>query len=131
MTVDADTTVAVTFAEIPEIPPTITTIAETYVPDDKTNSVTFGTVALGNKTTVKEYGIIYSASDSTDPQIGKENCYKLKAEKALSANGHYGIEIKGDLLLNTTYYTRTYVIYEKEDGTEAILYGEIKTIALQ
>ena len=131
VTVDADTTVEVTFAELSETPPAIHTFDKTYVPDDKTNSVTFGTVALGNKTTVKEYGIIYSASDSTDPQIGKENCYKLKAEKALSANGHYGIEIKGDLLLNTTYYTRTYVIYEKEDGTEAILYGEIKTIALQ
>ena len=131
VTVDADTTVEVTFAELSETPPAIHTFDKTYVPDDKTNSVTFGTVAEGSKTTVKEYGIIYSATDSTDPQIGKENCYKLKAEKALSANGHYGIEIKGDLLLNTTYYTRTYVIYEKEDGTEAILYGEIKTIALQ
>ena len=131
VTVDADTTVEVTFAELPETPPTINTFDKTYVPDDKTNSVTFGTVAEGSKTTVKEYGIVYSATDSADPQIGKENCYKLKAEKALSANGHYGIEIKGDLLLNTTYYTRTYVIYEKEDGTEAILYGEIKTIALQ
>ena len=80
---------------------------------------------------MKEYGIIYSASDSTDPQIGEENCYKLKAEKALSANGHYGIEIKGDLLLNTTYYTRTYVIYQAADETEKIVYGEIKTISLQ
>ena len=120
-----------TFAELSETPPTINTFDKTYVPDDKTNSVTFGTVAEGSKTTVKEYGIVYSATDSADPQIGKENCYKLKAEKALSANGHYGIEIKGDLLLNTTYYTRTYVIYQAADGTEKTVYGEIKTISLQ
>ncbi len=131
VTVDADTTIEVTFAEIPETPPTLSTFDKTYVSDDKTNSVTFGTVAEGSKTTVKEYGIVYSATDSVDPQIGKENCYKLKAEKALSANGHYGIEIKGDLLLNTTYYTRTYVIYQAADGTEKTVYGEIKTISLQ
>ena len=131
ITVDADTTVEVIFAELPETPPTINTFDKTYVSDDKTNSVTFGTVAEGSKTTVKEYGIVYSATDSADPQIGKENCYKLKAEKALSANGHYGIEIKGDLLLNTTYYTRTYVIYQAADGTEKTVYGEIKTISLQ
>lgn len=128
---DGNITVEVTFTQLPATPPTLTTFANTYVPEDKTASVTFGTVAQGNNTTVKEFGIVYSAEDSTDPQIGKKGCYKLAAKKALSTNGHYGIEIAGDLLAHTSYYTRTYVIYEATDGTENTIYGAVKTIQLQ
>ena len=128
---DGNTTVEVTFTQLPATPPTLTTFANTYVPEDKTASVTFGTVAQGNNTTVKEFGIVYSAEDGTDPQIGKTGCYKLAAKKALSTNGHYGIEIAGDLLAHTSYYTRTYVIYEATDGTENTIYGAVKTIQLQ
>ena len=115
-----------------ETAPSVTTFQSTFIPDSKESSYTFGTVMPGNKTTVKEYGIVYSAAANTEEtlRIGADGCYKLKAEKELSMNGHYGIEIKGSLLSNTAYYTRTYVIYQSSDGTESTVYGQIKTIDL-
>ena len=103
-----------------ETAPSVTTFQSTFIPDSKESSYTFGTVMPGNKTTVKEETL----------RIGADGCYKLKAEKELSMNGHYGIEIKGSLLSNTAYYTRTYVIYQSSDGTESTVYGQIKTIDL-
>ena len=130
VTVDADTTVEVAFAEIPKTAPSVSTFEHQYIPDDKTGSVTFGTVT-GDTDSVREYGVVYSETNGSNPEIGADGCYKLEAKKGLSDNGHYGIEIIGDLLLGRTYYTRSYVIYTNAEGISQTVYGDVKTISLK
>ena len=98
---------------------------QVYIPAEKNGNITFGTITLGYGTTIKEWGIVYSATQS-HPEIGVGDAQTLKAEgKAhpLNSKNQYGIELKGTVLAGTSYYTRPYVIYTDSAG-DHIQYGE-------
>ncbi len=129
VTIVDHTEIEIAFVEIPQNDP-IATIRQPFIPEGKASSITFGMVTPVANTAIKEYGIVYSMTDSTDPQIGEEGCFKLPAKTPLSINGHYGIRLMGDLLKNTTYYTRSYLIYTDASNMENIAYGTVIKVNL-
>ena len=130
--IKADAEISVTFAEKPPAPPQVETYEKFFVHNetDKTGSVTFGTVVAGKDYTVEEYGILFSMTDS-EPTI-EGGATKLSADKGkpLTVNGHFGVELLGELLKGKTYYTRTYIIHKDADGTVAPAYGNVSTVTL-
>ena len=123
--IEKDVTISISFSDKPITPPSVAPFQQVYIPAEKNGNITFGTITLGYGTTIKEWGIVYSATQS-HPEIGVGDAQTLKAEgKAhpLNSKNQYGIELKGTVLAGTSYYTRPYVIYTDSAG-DHIQYGD-------
>lgn len=120
--ITADSEISTIFSEIPAIAPDLKkNAAPLFVSEDKTETITFGTLQYQGYTVV-EYGICYSRTN--EEEIDKWE--KLKANTALSTKGQYGIRLKGEFLQDKAYYTCPYVIYTDKNGIVSIGYGIVE-----
>ncbi len=127
-----DVEVLVIFAQQGGIPVAMLSMPKAFIPIAKNGSITFGTITMGDGVTVKEYGVVYSATQAT-PEIGVGDAVTLKANKEkapLNAKNQFGIYLLGNNLTGTSYYTRPYVIYTDTIG-EHIAYGNAVPVDLK
>lgn len=92
-------------------------------------SVTFAEMTGEESFTIVEYGILYSRTNP-NPEFGGEDVQKLEARKSQNSRGQFGIEIRDvAYILGDRYYTRPYVIYEKDHGLETVYSDQVLTIS--
>ncbi len=130
--INKDVTVAVTFVEQGLTETALTAVPTAYIPVEKNGSITFGTITLGYGAVVKEYGVVYSATQ-TLPEVGTGDAITLKANSAkapLNAKNQFGIYLLGNGLAGKSYYTRPYVIYTDATG-EHTVYGNAVPVDLK
>ncbi len=122
--ITADSEISATFSEIPAIAPDLTANATpVFVSEDKTQSITFGTIQYQGYTII-EYGIAYSDTNTEN----KDEWKRLAAKTVLSENGQYGVKLMGDLLSQKTIYACPYVVYQDKNGISYTNYGIVNPV---
>ncbi len=130
--INKDVEVLVIFVQQGGIPVAMISMPKAFIPAAKNGSITFGTITMGDGVTVKEYGVVYSATQ-TAPEIGIGDAVSLKANKEnapLNFKNQFGVYLLGNKLTGTSYYTRPYVIYTDTIG-EHIAYGAVVPVNLK
>lgn len=127
--VTEDSEIKVSFVSDAWIEPNLSASPENaFIPSERNGeSISFGSIQYSGYTIVK-YGIVYSETDSADPQIGKEGCLELESKTFLNTKNQFGIEVIGELLKGKTYYTRPYVVYKGTDEVLRTTYGKVYTV---
>lgn len=126
ISVDGDITVSVSFAERSASAPSIETFGKLWYEAD--GSITFGKITHGYKTTVKGFGIGYSEEKSAlEGWKGgnQEGIAIYEARCSKTTDSGFGIFLRGKKLPGKTYYTRTYLIYENENGETCTVLGDV------
>ncbi len=119
--ITAATTLTVTFEEVT---PTVAAFAKVFATGKDKDSVTFGRYDNVDGWEVKEYGVVYSNSNS-EPKINGANCQALAAKTANTA-GQFGIYLTNTALMGDSYYTRPYIKAVKNgESTEQYFYGTV------
>ncbi len=119
-----DSTIEIAFREMEALPTVITAPFVFNWLDQATHlpsGITFATAGASNDYLLKEYGVVYSDTDTT-PTI-EEGASKYPGFLKNDA-GQFGIKLYGTgLRIGTTYYTTPYAIYENATTGEQIAYG--------